>query len=110
MEPSWFSRKIHILKHLPQLPKNAKENNTFKNRLIQMAKEAQKANEEENALKIRIVRGQNQDGGVERHIYCSASPTAHKIPVKNDSQQILEQQKPQNSTPKRFPTKGNLEG
>ena len=32
-------------------PKNAEENNIFKNRLTQMAKKAQKANEEKNALK-----------------------------------------------------------
>ncbi|XP_072496694.1 NEDD8-conjugating enzyme UBE2F isoform X2 [Notamacropus eugenii] len=38
----------------------------------------------------------SRDGGVERHTYSSSSPTTHKIPIKNDSKQILEQQKPQN--------------
>ena len=35
-------------------PQNAEENNSFKIRLIQMAKEVHKANEEKNALKRRI--------------------------------------------------------
>ena len=49
---------------LKETQRNAEENNTFKNRLTQMAKEVQKANEEKNVKKQNWSNGK---GGSKAH-------------------------------------------